>query len=401
MSFAPISRLADALLYEGYLLYPYRATSVKNQYRFTIGCLLPPAWPQAPGSAERAFLQTECLVLGNAQTHINVVARFLHLLTQIDGGTPTWPDAITREIETPIFAFEQLLACSQEHEFAFIASRQIDGTIVRSQQALAGTIVLSAQRCAENAFKLSVRLENHTPISDECRTREEALAWSLLSSHLLLGVREGEFLSMLDPPPALRDATEACRNVGVFPVLAGNKARPDTMLAAPIALDDYPRIAPASPGDLFDGTEIDEILTLRIQTLTDAEKHEAARLDPRAKQILERCETLANDQFLDLHGSWARDQEKATRIRIGSVDFALGMRVRLQPQGRADPFDLTMAGMTGVIVSIEQDFEDQLYVSVVLDDDTGRDLGLAGKPGHRFFFRPEEVEPLGEDKVKG
>ena len=75
------------------------------------------------------------------------------------------------------------------------------------------------------------------------------------------------------------------------------------MLSSPIILYDYPQIAPESPGSLFDGTEIDEILTLRIMTLTDDEKREMRNADDRARQILERTETLPAEQFMKMHGA--------------------------------------------------------------------------------------------------
>ncbi|HUC30940.1 MAG TPA: hypothetical protein VMR80_15190, partial [Candidatus Acidoferrum sp.] len=77
----------------------------------------------------------------------------------------------------------------------------------------------------------------------------------------------------------------------------------DTMLASPIILYDYPQIAPESAGDLFDGTEIDEILSLRIMTLTDEEKREIRASDDRARQILERTENMPAEQFMKLHGT--------------------------------------------------------------------------------------------------
>ena len=189
----------------------------------------------------------------------------------------------------------------------------------------------------------------------------------------------------------LPQAAAACANIGVYPVLAGDNARRDTMLAAPVILYDYPRIAAASPGDLFDSTEMDEMLTLRIQTMTPQEKQEMALLDPRAERLLARCESLPPEQMIGLHGVWHREE--------GGLQP--GMRVRLKPKGNADAFDLALAGKTAMIVGIEQDFEDQVYVTVAVDDDPGRDLGMAGKPGHRFFFRPDEVEPLAEDQETG
>jgi hypothetical protein len=68
--------------------------------------------------------------------------------------------------------------------------------------------------------------------------------------------------------------------------------------------------------------------------------------------------------------------------------------VVLKPRGRADVFDMALAGKTATVASIEEDLESQAYVAVTVDDDPGQDLGLVGRPGHRFFFRVDEVERL-------
>jgi hypothetical protein len=81
-------------------------------------------------------------------------------------------------------------------------------------------------------------------------------------------------------------------------------------------------------------------------------------------------------------------------VRVCGVDLKPGSRVRLRPRGGGDILDLALAGQTAVIESIAQDYEDRVYLAVVLDDDPGRDFGLLRQPGHRFFFAPEEVEPL-------
>src|SRR5207302_2378145 len=124
-----------------------------------------------------------------------------------------------------------------------------------------------------------------------------------VSTHTLLGVRTGEFISLLDPPEVCREAAAACRNIGTWPVLVGEEGDRDTMLSSPIILYDYPQVAPESPGDLFDGTEIDEILTLRILTLTDDEKQEMRDSDDRARLILERTEATPLEHFQKLHGA--------------------------------------------------------------------------------------------------
>jgi hydrogenase maturation protease len=88
----------------------------------------------------------------------------------------------------------------------------------------------------------------------------------------------------------------------VWPVLAGERGCHDVMLASPIILYDYPEIAGESPGDLFDGAEIDEILTLRIMTLSDAEKAEIRSTDDRTRQLLERTDALTPEDLMKLHG---------------------------------------------------------------------------------------------------
>ena len=184
------------------------------------------------------------------------------------------------------------------------AGGAVVGVLVRVQQALAGTVEVSAAEAGEGLFRVALTVTNSTPLDDAGRRgREDALLCSLVSTHALLGVRDGEFVSLLDPPEACRDAAGACRNVGAWPVLVGEEGQRDTVLSAPIILYDYPRVAPESPGDLFDGTEIDEILTLRIMTLTDEEKRAVAAVDERARALLARTEGMGSDQMLGLHGA--------------------------------------------------------------------------------------------------
>ena len=154
------------------------------------------------------------------------------------------------------------------------------------------------------------------------------------------------------------------------------------MLASPIILPDRPEIAPQSPGDFFDGTEMDEMLTLRVLTMTDAEKREASAADPRIAALLERTEALGLEATARLHGvvktSWPRE----------------GTRVRLHPGKHADAFDTILAGRLATVAKVERDLEGQIFCAVTIDDDPGADLGVAGMPGHRFFFRPDELEVI-------
>jgi hydrogenase maturation protease len=152
--------------------------------------------------------------------------------------------------------------------------------------------------------KISVRVNNRRQFdhreSFEAGDRSEALLYSLVSTHLILGVGAGEFVSLLEFPEGFAELAEQCNNIGTWPVLVGDHA--DTMLSSPIILYDNPQIAPESAGNLYDSTEIDEILSLRILTLTDDEKREMRETDDRTREILERTENMPQEQLMKLHG---------------------------------------------------------------------------------------------------
>jgi len=110
-------------------------------------------------------------------------------------------------------------------------------------------------------------------------------------------------VSLLDPPEEAEKAIADCRNERTWPVLVGEHGGRQMMLSSPIVLYDYPALAPESQGDLCDGTEIDEILSLRIMTLTDEEKREARATDPRAGAIIDRTDAMSADALSRLHGT--------------------------------------------------------------------------------------------------
>ena len=88
------------------------------------------------------------------------------------------------------------------------------------------------------------------------------------------------------------------------------------------------------------------------------------------------------------------DKPALERVTVGGVDFKVGDRVRLQPRRGGDIMDVALAGKIGIIESIEQDYEGEVQVAIVMDDDPGKDLGFLRQPGHRFFFKAEEIQPL-------
>ncbi|MGE5269865.1 MAG: hypothetical protein ACM3JG_09370, partial [Thiohalocapsa sp.] len=246
-------------------------------------------------------------------------------------------------------------------------------------------------RGAAGLYRLSARVDNDTPLDAAALAdRQSAQGSACASAHTLLAVDGGDFVSLLDPPPALAAAAALCHNDGTWPVLAGRPGERDLVLSSPIILYDHPQIAPESPGDLFDGCEIDEILTLRILTLTDAEKREMMAADPTTRALLTRTEALGEEQLARLHGTF---RDIAHKVPAGSA-LRIGDRVRIKPKEGGDVMDVVLKGQVAVVEAIERDFEDRLHVAVTIVGDPGRDLGLARMPGHRFFFAEDELLPL-------
>jgi hydrogenase maturation protease len=303
-----VDRIVHAVLYEGYILYPYRP-SVKNHCRWTFGGIYPQAYIQANPGADLSMMQTQCIVSGSDASTIRATIRFLHLMqrtSEPDG--QTWQEAVEREV--PIDAASLLNLCQQprSHAFSFphrtLSEHNGNVAIQREQQSIDGAIELSAEKKSEGVFQLTVRIENETELdARHCNDRDQALLRSFASTHTILNVMAGEFTSLTDPPQPLAGFASQCRNIGCWPVLVGDAGETDTLLSSPIILYDYPQIAAESPGDLFDGTEIDEILSLRIMTLTDEEKRQAAATDDRVRQMLLRTDALARDQLMKLHGT--------------------------------------------------------------------------------------------------
>jgi hypothetical protein len=299
-----VERIADALLYEGYLLYPYRRSAVKNRQRFNFGVLYPEQYVAhaEPGSADRCFMQLECLMLGDDAATLSLKLRFLQLMESSGGAereTP-WQEAVERTVT---------LGCSPAdlpgkpcyHRFSF-ASVGNDDARSATGPSLDGEVEVTGRCSDEGPMRLRVRVVNRTSLPAGDASRHNVLGRSLVSCHAILTLSGGEFVSLLDPPDELAAAATACENIGAWPVLAGESGQRDTLLASPIILYDYPTIAPESAGDLFDGTEIDEILSLRIMTLTDEEKREVRETDERARRLLDRTEALTAEQLMQMHG---------------------------------------------------------------------------------------------------
>jgi len=347
----------------------------------------------------------------------------------------TWQEAVEREIESSSMRLRETPHWSVTIPFSFPASsileplfdsgENIAGAIRRRQKRLEGAVEMSCCPIDASVSKISVRIRNETPVfSRDLDSPDEVLMRTLASTHTLLRVQGGEFLSAMDPPGSYRQASSECNNIGAWPVLVGDeeKQERDALLSSPIIMYDYPKIAPESAGNLFDGTEIDEILSLRIKTLTNQEKNEMRNADQYARRLLDRTEALSDDQFLALHGRMKQtsspqrfadrdlteppfqpgsfdDQIFGSSVRLegvakGNRYLRVGDRVRIRPKTRGDVIDLAIAGKEAFIEAVEQDAEGRIHLGLVLEEDPGRDLGFLRQPGHRFFYGLEEVEPL-------
>lgn len=449
LHFEPARKVADAVLYEGYLLYPYRASSTKNQVRWQFGVLTPQAWSDA-GSGEPWTNQTECIVEPGIRAVVHVRARFLQVRAKIieqaldgsnglfeevpsldvDGDTLlTWDEAEEREIDVAIslsslLGSEQLvpfdLAGSRNAEPVYFASNQLAGQSIRQLWPLSGQLRLSAERLEGpyGVVRLRVRLENITEWDDPGGTRDEAIRRSFVAAHVLLYLEDGQFISLLDHPEWARHAVSTCENLHTYPVLAGDDGQRNLILSSPLILYDYPTIAPESQGDLFDATEIDEILMLRTMTLTDDEKREARATDARAASIVDRADAMPPELMERLHGAirylrsvsgesapevesppwWdpgadASVSPDTDSVQVDGVNVLRGSVVRLNPGvRRADAQDMFLVGRIASVEAVLTDIEDKRYLAVTLLDDPGADLQQAH--GRFLYFSPEEVEPL-------
>jgi hypothetical protein len=292
----PVAAIARAVLYEGYVLWPYRRSATKNRQRWTFGGVYPEDWSRAHPDDSSA-LRVQCLLEGAPEVDVSV--RFLQIVRRqpVDAagrpvdeleGQLAWDEAREREVSGPA-AIE------------IPAGRDVEpvagGTLVRSWEALAGSVDVCVEPLADGLHRVGVTVTNATPCSG--RDRDAAVRRSFASTHVVLRSAAGEFVSQTDPPDELRAHAAACVNEGAWPVLVGDR---HTVLASPIILPDHPQVAPESPGDLFDGCEIDQLLILNVLALSDEERAEARASDPRAREILDRCAALAPEDMLRLHG---------------------------------------------------------------------------------------------------
>jgi hypothetical protein len=446
-----VAAVADAVLFEGYLLYPYRASAQKNALRWQFGVLVPPA--AAEHLAEPARSRTELLLEPRTGAILRVRVRFLHvrrrLLVDADGVACDeltvdgvrhfgFDEALPRQVEGPVRVADLhdrtvtlpiALPAEETREPITDAAGTVRGTYVRRTRALEGHVLVSAVPVPGPYGALRLRLDVVNDAGGGADDlREEALRSSLISAHAVLGLDEGAFVSSADPPEWARPAVAGCVNAHSWPVMAGPPGTARLVLASPIILDDHPQLAPESPTDLFDGTENDEILSLRTLALTDAEKREARATDPRAAELLDALDAMGPEMFERLHGTirpggrapedgiptlvtpvdgraplrfvspgtpWWDPAADASvdpgtdAVLVDGQEVARGSAVVLLPGRGGDAQDTFLRGAAATVQAVLHDVDGGTHVAVSLDDDPGADLQASH--GRFRYFRPDEL----------
>ena len=472
MSLDEVRRVADAVLYEGYILYPYRASAQKNRSRWQFGVLMPPGYAAADPS-ETSRLQAECVFEHRGRPAVDITVRFLQVQRRRtedavagpgpgpepgapaavppDASVPaalvpaTWDEAAEREVTVTIEGTD-LFGPGKVVPFTVPGGEETEAMagarVTRRREPLSGSVSVRATPLPGpwQAARLTVQVMNesaapgsgqrpggtHPPAGGRRPAiRDDALPAALVAAHLIMTVSGGAFLSMTDPPEWAREQVAGCQSTGCWPVLAGPDGDRQVMLAAPIILPDHPQVARESPGELYDGTEIDEILTLRTLALSDEEKAAARATDPRAAALIDRVDAMDAPTMAQLHGTiramtslgavdtagtpviggepgvpwWDPGADASVSpgtdfVVVAGQRVARGSRVTLRPGARrADAQDMFLAGRAALVEAVLVDVDDTSYLAVTLADDPAADLQSAH--GRFLYFSPDEVEPGG------
>lgn len=442
-----VSAVADAVLFEGYLLYPYRASAQKNRLRWQFGVLTPDG-----DDTEPTRNRTECLYEPQPGATLHLRLRFLQVQTRSPAspdGAPVgelvvdgrrhlrFEEGIPRQVDA-VLAVDDLLCGECCVPIRLPGSRETEelgggvGTVVRECRPVIGRVLVSAVDLPGPYLVHRLRVDVVNDGSCEPGApREEVLRTSLIAAHTLAAADGGTFLSLTDPPRWAEPATRECVNLHTWPVLAGPPERGDLLLSSPIILPDHPQLAPESTINLFDGLENDEILTLRTLVLTDAEKAEARATDPRAAGIIDRVDAMPPEILERLHGAirsmrparraapdeiptfgadspaeqppaqvpwWDVSMESAVdpdtdSVLVGGTPVAKGSHVVLRPGRSSDAQDRFLDGMGATVQAVVHDVDGGVHVAVSVDGDPAAEMQLAH--GRFRYFRPDELEVPG------
>ncbi|HEY7632206.1 MAG TPA: hypothetical protein VH817_15980 [Thermoleophilaceae bacterium] len=363
-----LEQLVDSLLYEGYALYPYTPGATKNATPTPFGIVYPAAYA-ARLDTTFDHLRLECLAEIAVCGSLIAEVRFL-------AASGVRHQAEAQRAELPAVGAPGGEA-SQEFEFGDLALR----------------MSVASTAAGDGRVKIVLLVENVTDAPADL-DRSEALGRSLISTHPILRLSGGRFVSPLE-------SGQHCDSVNTWPVLASPDD--DVMLGAAIVLPDHPSLAPESLGNLFDSTEIEEALLLHVQALSDEERAEIERQDPRVKEMVERAAATTPEDLLKLHGrvtltpptpsAAVRDPSAGeASAEVDGKRFRRGGKVLLRPGPDADLHARMLAGHTATVERIYTDFDGKVHLGVTVDDDPGQEL--MRETGRFLFFFAPEVEVI-------
>ncbi|HXB16772.1 MAG TPA: hypothetical protein VNV44_13635 [Solirubrobacteraceae bacterium] len=380
-----IEELIDSLLWEGYALYPYTPGATKNATPTPFGILYPPTY--AAGLAS-TFDHLEMRCVAEAPPGASVRAEVRFLVAAGHGHR-----ASDRRLELAAAGIETLGSPWQSTETIRTSS---------ADRRLTVALELGASPLEPGRYELALRVENRTACRDGL-DRAAALACSLISTHPVLRIEGGRFVSPLERP---------CRSVNTFPVLASDED--EVLLGAAIVLPEHPMIAPESRGGLFDSTEIEEALLLHVKTLSDGEREEIEREDPRVQEMIERAAAATPEDVLALHGrvTLSDPHERGSftpvppreppglpdptageaQAEVDGVRFRRGGKLRLRPGEHADLHARMLDGRVATLERILVDYDGRTHLGVTIDGDPGQQL--LRETGRLLFFFPAEVEVI-------
>ncbi len=379
-----LEALVESLLYEGYALYPYTPGATKNATPTPFGIVYPPEYAEH-NPATLDHLRLECIVAGPRAATVTATIRFL----QVSGERH---EAADRRLELPARTLGELLdGAGGPRQWSF------DGA-----ETVSGRVRMRAEEAGEGLTRVKVCVHNSTSLESDAAAamdRAAALCHSLLSTHVVVQVVGGRFVSPLETDGPAGNAAAGCESVNTFPVLAHEADR--AVLGAAIVLPDHPRMAPESLGNLFDNTEIEEALLLHVHTLSDSEREEIAHQDPAVREMIERAASATPEDIIGLHGRLElKDPDPnpepghpnpgEQELALDGRTFRKGGKVVLRPATDRDVYDKMLDGRPATIERIYLDYEDAVHIAVTVDGSAEQELYR--ETGRYLFFKPDELE---------
>ncbi|KAA9038578.1 hypothetical protein FW778_13550 [Ginsengibacter hankyongi] len=329
-----LENLTHTLLYEGYSLYPYYRSAVKNQKPIPFGVIFPKDY-NAYHEHSHSKMQSQSIITGDNDLTVSVTVRFLHLrktelfqkannekdnedyipVSNLDINGKFYNSGwqtVERKITTGDIGLTQLAKGGisipiefdnmNEGELILNEKNVVVAKSVSSISEITGSILISAESIIEStdSFRITVVVTNTTGLENaNTISRDEAIMQSFLSTHIILQTLQGEFISQQDTPVKWTTATAGCTNINTWPIVIDKSNT--TLLSSPIILYDHPEINPQSSGDLFDSTEIEEALLLHVNLLTEEDRNRIGTEDEKMNAMLKKVNGLTPEDLHQYH----------------------------------------------------------------------------------------------------